>query len=211
MAISPILQGHLYIGPLSQLTGFGLGVGRGGDIDPSAMVPGTGYLANSGGNVSYLSSFIAAPTGQPSGGLLANLGGLLTHLPDIFGSSTTTARTPTTLPAPKGTPGDISTIPTTKAPTMRMPTGARGTAIGLGAAAAGVALAIAGHHYTKAGKLVKNRRMNPCNGRALRRALRRAYAFEHFAKKVVHLVSPKKHVRGFRNVRRVPARRKKHA
>lgn len=40
--------------------------------------------------------------------------------------------------------------------------------------------------------------MNPLNPRALRRALRRAQRFEHFARSVVHLTSPKKHVSGFR-------------
>jgi hypothetical protein len=36
------------------------------------------------------------------------------------------------------------------------------------------------------------RRMNPCNPRALRRAVRRAHAFTKLAMKTIHLVHPKK-------------------
>ena len=38
----------------------------------------------------------------------------------------------------------------------------------------------------------KRRRMNPCNGRALRRAIRRATAFERLAKRVIGFSSPRK-------------------
>jgi hypothetical protein len=46
----------------------------------------------------------------------------------------------------------------------------------------------------------RRRRMNPCNPRALRRAVRRAHAFTKLAMKTIHLVHPKKKVRfgGFR-------------
>ncbi len=43
----------------------------------------------------------------------------------------------------------------------------------------------------------RHRRMNVCNPRALRRSLRRVKGFEHFAKQVVRIVSPKKRVSGF--------------
>lgn len=60
-------------------------------------------------------------------------------------------------------------------------------AIGAGA---GAALA----HMGRTGKMVhgRRRRMNPCNGRALRRAIRRAHAFERLAKKVIGFSSPRK-------------------
>jgi hypothetical protein len=51
------------------------------------------------------------------------------------------------------------------------------------------------------------RRMNVCNPRALRRALRRAKGFESFAKEVVHITNRKKVVSGFR----MPRRRKRRA
>jgi hypothetical protein len=44
----------------------------------------------------------------------------------------------------------------------------------------------------KSGMFVRNRRMNPCNGRALRRAIRRAHAFERLAKHVIGFSSPRK-------------------
>jgi hypothetical protein len=55
-----------------------------------------------------------------------------------------------------------------------------------------------GHHISKSkhakhfGQCVRNRRMNPCNGRALRRAIRRAHAFERIAKHVIGFSSPRK-------------------
>ena len=50
----------------------------------------------------------------------------------------------------------------------------------------------------------KHRRMNPCNPRALRRAIRRAYSFEKLAMRVLRLTSPKKHKRfaGFKHAKR---------
>jgi hypothetical protein len=47
-------------------------------------------------------------------------------------------------------------------------------------------------HGCKRGVWVRNRRMNPCNGRALRRAIRRAHAFERMAKHVIGFSSPRK-------------------
>ncbi len=48
----------------------------------------------------------------------------------------------------------------------------------------------------------RHRRMNVCNPRALRRSLRRVKGFEHFARQVVRIVTPKKRVSGFRFRRR---------
>lgn len=48
----------------------------------------------------------------------------------------------------------------------------------------------------------RHRRMNPLNARALRKALRRAEGFTRFAKRVVRITMPKRHVHGFRFRRR---------
>jgi hypothetical protein len=95
----------------------------------------------------------------------------------------------------------ISTIGAKKAPAL-LTAGVQkvGSAIikhpGITAAAtAGVGLA-AGVAGTKllsgGGGGRKRRRMNPCNGRALRRAIRRAHAFERLAKHVIGFSSPRK-------------------
>lgn len=53
-----------------------------------------------------------------------------------------------------------------------------------------------GHHISKhghrAGSCVRNRHMNVCNPRALRRAIRRTHGFAKLAMKTIHLVHPKK-------------------
>src|SRR5712691_3252660 len=60
------------------------------------------------------------------------------------------------------------------------------------AAGAGLPSALrAGKHLLGLGGR-KRRRMNPCNGRALRRAIRRAHAFERIAKHVIGFSSPRK-------------------
>lgn len=43
-----------------------------------------------------------------------------------------------------------------------------------------------------------HRRINPLNPKALRRALRRAEGFKHFAQKTLRLVGEKKHIAGFK-------------
>jgi hypothetical protein len=47
-------------------------------------------------------------------------------------------------------------------------------------------------HGCKSGAWVRNRRMNPCNPRALRRAIRRAHSFEKLARHVIGFSSPRK-------------------
>ncbi len=58
--------------------------------------------------------------------------------------------------------------------------------------------------HPKGSTVVKNRHMNPGNGRALRRALARAYAFERIAMRTIKLIHPKKHgsFGGFKRRRR---------
>jgi hypothetical protein len=62
------------------------------------------------------------------------------------------------------------------------------------AGAAGLATGIAGAKISRMleGGARGRRRMNPCNARALRRAIRRATAFERLAKKVIGFSSPRK-------------------
>jgi hypothetical protein len=59
-------------------------------------------------------------------------------------------------------------------------------------------------HSKSFGACVRNRKMNPCNPRALRRAIRRATRFTRLAMKTIHLVHPKKKGRfgGFKKRRR---------
>ncbi len=79
-----------------------------------------------------------------------------------------------------------------------------------GAGAAGLAGVAAGVAGTKllsrggGGGGRKRRRMRATNTKALRRALRRAYAFERIAMKTIHLVHPRKKGRfgGFKKPRR---------
>jgi hypothetical protein len=60
-----------------------------------------------------------------------------------------------------------------------------------------------GYHVSKrTGKLVKNRRLNPANVHALRRALRRARGFERLARHVLHFTRPGHRVKGFKLARR---------
>lgn len=63
---------------------------------------------------------------------------------------------------------------------------------------------MAGRHLGKinprTGLPRKHRRMNPCNPRALRRAIRRTHGFAKLAMKTIHIVHPKKkgHFGGFK-------------
>ena len=47
------------------------------------------------------------------------------------------------------------------------------------------------HISRRTGKVVRNRHMNPCNPKALRRAVHRALRFKKIAMKTIHLVSPR--------------------
>lgn len=59
-------------------------------------------------------------------------------------------------------------------------------------------------HPCKTGAFVRNRRMNVCNPRALRRAIRRTHGFAKLAMKAIHITHPKKKGRfgGFRKRRK---------
>lgn len=66
--------------------------------------------------------------------------------------------------------------------------GAAGVVGALGGAVAG---RMTGRHAVVGGR--RRRRMNPCNPRALRRAIHRAQSFSRLAKKVLRFTSPKHH------------------
>lgn len=75
-------------------------------------------------------------------------------------------------------------------------------AAGVIAAGAGLGGAALEKHLLRGGR--KRRRMRATNTKALRRALRRAYAFERIAMKTIHLVHPRKKGRfgGFKRPKR---------
>jgi len=87
---------------------------------------------------------------------------------------------------------------------MKHPVLTAGGAAGLGGLAVGAGaekmltggMCPKGHHISKKGKhagaCVRNRRMNPCNVHALRRASRRAHAFLRISRKLVHYYQPKR-------------------
>jgi hypothetical protein len=70
------------------------------------------------------------------------------------------------------------------------------TAAGTAALGVGAGALIAGRKAAGAGAVTvggrRRRRMNPCNPRALRRAIRRAHSFERLAKRVIGFSSPRK-------------------
>lgn len=81
------------------------------------------------------------------------------------------------------------------------------TRLGAGTLAAGAAAAGYGmgrHAGARTATGRRHRRMNVCNPRALRRAIRRTHGFSKLAMKTIHLVHPKKKVRfgGFKKRRR---------
>jgi hypothetical protein len=87
--------------------------------------------------------------------------------------------------------------------------GAAGVGVGRLSVGGGGGLAPKGYHLCKSkhgckrGQFVKNRHMNPCNPRALRRAIRRTHSFARLAMHTIHLVHPKKKARfgGFKKKR----------
>jgi hypothetical protein len=73
-------------------------------------------------------------------------------------------------------------------------------AIGVAAGAGGAAL----RARMGRGGMRKHKRMNPCNIRALRRAIRRAHGFEKIARRVMRFSSPHKHKKfaGFKRAKK---------
>jgi len=91
-----------------------------------------------------------------------------------------------------------------KHPVITGAAGAGITALGVGAAGAGLKMGIRGFHISKkTGRPVRNRRMRVTNVKALRRAIRRAEGFSRIAKRVLHFTSPRRaHGRGVFKLRR---------
>jgi len=110
--------------------------------------------------------------------------------------------------APRGTPGVPMRIPGTVGGAITFPGGTsistayapgqavaigkygalpRGPGVGLGPQAGMAGACPTGYHYAKdgSGRLVRNRRMNIANPRALRRAMRRVQGFEKMAKRTI--------------------------
>jgi len=132
-------------------------------------------------------AIIGTIIGGPVGGAIgAGLGG---------------GRTPPIMAAPPGTMGAAITFPggTRISGALPVPTrGPRGfpklpATIARNQAAANLAVAAqtgvvpSGYHYAKdgSGKIVRNRRMNIANPRALRRSMRRVQGFEKLAKRTI--------------------------
>jgi hypothetical protein len=133
---------------------------------------------------------LGGPVGAALGGLA---GGLVGGMGGGTGAAASTSPGTTALTL---LPSARSLIPFTAG-------AAAGTLVTRGAQAAGSFLA------RKAGKAMRgrfgipgfhrrHRRLNPLNPKALRRALRRAKGFEHFARQVLRVTSPKKHVVAFK-------------
>ena len=107
-------------------------------------------------------------------------------------------------------PGGALTAPTSALSKLR--TGVLKHPVLTGAGAAGLAGAALGGEALLARKMLgggaaggrRHRRMRATNTKALRRALRRAYAFEKIAMKTIHLVHPRKKGRfgGFKRPKR---------
>jgi hypothetical protein len=97
--------------------------------------------------------------------------------------------------------GAAATIGAGEGLLRRYGTGAASSATGMGSYHRGFHIERRGKH---AGQLIRNRRMNVCNPRALRRAIRRAHGFTKLAMRTIHLVHPKKKASfgGFRKKRR---------
>ena len=132
-------------------------------------------------------AIIGTVIGGPVGGLIGAAGGRsepreLPRIPGTVGGAITfpggtrvsTAFTPYTDPRPAG--GQYRLPPYT----------ARGAGV-LPYGGAGVASPPSGYHYAKdgSGRIVRNRRMNIANPRALRRAMRRVQGFEKLAKRTI--------------------------
>ena len=159
-----------------------------GDYKTYGYAGDPGFLSSLWGVVKKVApSIIGGIIGGPAGAVIAGAGGAARSAPKQ-------------LPGP---PGGGAMV----AGQIAFP---GGTSIGLGLQAAqpvlgpydpsrGTGMVPSGYHYAKdgSGRLVRNRRMNVANPRALRRAMRRAQGFEKLAKRAINF-----------NKRVRPARRK---
>lgn len=136
------------------------------------------------------------------------LGGVVSH-PSAAAGSAIASVASRALPMARKVGTEMLSHPVLSAAGIASAAGAAGHMMGGHPAA----LAAAGgmprgfHMSRKSGRIVKNRRMRATNPKALRRALRRAYAFERLAMRTIHLVHPRKKGRfgGFKRHRRKAA------
>ena len=159
-----------------------------GDYKTYGYAGDPGFLSGLWGVIKKVApTIIGAAIGGPVGGIIATAG-----------TGGQARAKPKALPAPPGAIAGQISFP-------------GGTSIGLGLQAPGAqvlgpydpsrgtGMVPSGYHYAKdgSGRLVRNRRMNVANPRALRRAMRRAQGFEKLAKRAINF-----------NKRVRPARRK---
>ena len=186
--------------------------GAGGGVLANTRTTPMGYYGDFG------AGFQQAGATQTSGGGLwgSIVGGLQTILPAIFAGSAAAS------PVGKITPmSTISGVPAVRSPAIVSKTmGAITQAAtqhpvltAAGGAAATVGGAVLARRLGRRAPTVTqhpdgtvtmrhHRRMNPCNIKALRRAIRRAHSFERIATKVMHFTRPGVHPHGFKRTRR---------
>ena len=149
-------------------------------------------------------------------GFIPGIGGLISKVMP-GGAAKTTEAIVRRLPGPMARAGEIAGAVVRSGGRMiaKHPVisaaGAAGAAAGIGGLicreTAGGGAERGFHVSRKTGRMVRNRRMNVCNPRALRRSLRRAHGFARLAMKTIHLIHPKKKGRfgGFKTRRRKAA------
>ena len=159
------------------------------------------YYRNKMGDPGFL-SFL----GGLGKGLLGAIPGVGPIISGAIGGLTSAA--PKALPAAAGMAISAAKPGFFKGATSTLKTAVLKHPVLTGAGAAGVIGAAAGVGGTKLAKHLaghkKRRRMRATNPKALRRALRRAYAFERIAMKTIKLVHPRKKGRfgGFKRAKR---------
>ncbi len=148
------------------------------------------WYAGARGDPGFFSSLFSLAGGIPVvGPALSKIGGALAKrsLPAIAGGGAA------------ATAGRI--IQAGKGVIMRHPAISAAAGAGVaGAAIGGGAARLLGRHRGVIAGMRKRKRMNVCNPRALRRAIRRTHGFAKLAMRTIHLVHPKKKARfgGFR-------------
>jgi hypothetical protein len=164
----------------------------------------------------YMGDYYAGSRGDPGIGsffkgvlgmgasLIPGVGGVAGRVLGKIGGAATAGR------IIKGAGGAIMRHPVLSAAGGAAIIGLGGAAVEHAAMGSGGAQGPKGYHMCKSkhgckrGMWVKNRHMNVCNPRALRRSLRRAHGFAKFAMKAIHLTHPKKKGRfgGFKRSRK---------
>ncbi len=149
------------------------------------------YYAGSRGDPG-LGSFFKGALGMGVG-MIPGVGGIVGRVVSKFGGAATAGRS-----AIKAVGGVIMKHPVMSAAGAAGIVGLAGGAVSERALMAPGARGLRGFHPCKSkhgckqGAWVRNRRMNVCNPRALRRSIRRTHGFAKLAMRTIHLVYPKK-------------------